>query len=147
MLTAHLIASAQSASLSARASGTTRAWGGGGTCGAEARGGDGSARSGKDPGDGPVAGGSGGGDASRSEELQKLSKVVTDGAGARWRTDWSAAERAAFQEGIYAFRRNFERIRRKYLPHRTYQELVEYFYRWVPWRGGGSPMVWLPLTT
>ncbi|CAN0434745.1 unnamed protein product, partial [Discosporangium mesarthrocarpum] len=34
-----------------------------------------------------------------------------------------------FRKGIYAFRRDFSRIRAHYLPHKTHKDIVAYFYR------------------
>lgn len=64
-------------------------------------------------------------------ELSRLTTVISEGPGARWRSDWSDEDRAAFRKGIYEYRRNFSRIREHYLPHRTYGEIVSFFYRFV----------------
>lgn len=71
------------------------------------------------------------GDDDDDAELARLTTVISEGPGARWRSDWSDEDRAAFRKGIYEYRRNFARIREHYLPHRTYGEIVSFFYRFV----------------
>lgn len=61
--------------------------------------------------------------------LETLSELVAQGEGARWRTDWTAEDRDSFRRGVYAFRRDFHRIRAKFLPSKTHGDVVEYFYR------------------
>lgn len=61
--------------------------------------------------------------------LEKLAAVVAEGEGARWRSDWPEEDRAAFRKGIFAFRRDFHRVRAAFLPHKPYGDVVEYFYR------------------
>lgn len=81
-----------------------------------------------------VTGGSIGGSGGNSIEqdtssLESLSELVAQGEGARWRTDWTPADQDSFRRGVYAFRRNFQRIRAKFLPTKTHGDVVEYFYR------------------
>lgn len=61
--------------------------------------------------------------------LEGLAAVVMEGEGARWRSDWPEEDRAAFRRGIFAFRRDFHRVRAAFLPHKVYGDVVEYFYR------------------
>lgn len=72
-------------------------------------------------------------DVLRAEEdassLEKLAAFVAEGEGARWRSDWPEEDRAAFRKGIFAFRRDFHRVRAAFLPHKAYGDVVEYFYR------------------
>lgn len=74
-------------------------------------------------------------DVLRAEEdansLEKLGAFVAEGEGGRWRSDWPEEDRAAFREGIFAFRRDFHRVRAAFLPHKVYGDVVEYFYRYV----------------
>lgn len=64
-----------------------------------------------------------------TDDLQGLAAVVMAGEGARWRSDWPEEDRAAFRRGIFAFRRDFHRVRAAFLPHKVYGDVVEYFYR------------------
>lgn len=64
-----------------------------------------------------------------ASSLESLSKLVADGEGARWRTDWPVKDRDAFRRGVFAFRRDFHRIRAKFLPEKSHCDVVEYFYR------------------
>ncbi|CAM9330837.1 unnamed protein product, partial [Ectocarpus sp. 8 AP-2014] len=64
-----------------------------------------------------------------TDGLQGLAAVVMAGEGARWRSDWPEEDRAAFRRGIFAFRRDFHRVRAAFLPHKVYGDVVEYFYR------------------
>lgn len=80
------------------------------------------------------AGGSGGdpagGGAGRdTDSLESLAAFVAAGEGSRWRSDWPEEDRAAFRKGIFAFRRDFHRVRAAFLPHKAYGDVVEYFYR------------------
>eukprot|EP00903_Cladosiphon_okamuranus_P007699 g7461.t1 len=72
-------------------------------------------------------------DVLRAEEdangLEKLAAFVAEGEGARWRSDWPEEDRAAFRKGVFAFRRDFHRVRAAFLPHKAYGDVVEYFYR------------------
>lgn len=78
-------------------------------------------------------------DVLRAEEdansLEKLAAFVAEGDGALWRSDWPEEDRAAFRKGVFAFRRDFHRVRAAFLPHKAYGDVVEYFYRWEPGRG------------
>eukprot|EP00752_Nemacystus_decipiens_P012045 g10679.t1 len=64
-----------------------------------------------------------------ANNLERLAAFVAEGQGARWRSDWSDEDRAAFRKGIFAFRRDFHRVRAAFLPHKAYGDVVEYFYR------------------
>ncbi|CAM9883875.1 unnamed protein product [Laminaria digitata] len=64
----------------------------------------------------------------RNDSLENLAAFVAAGEGGRWRTDWNDEDRAAFRRGIFAFRRDFHRVRAMFLPHRKYGDVVEYFY-------------------
>ncbi|CAN0448855.1 unnamed protein product [Ectocarpus fasciculatus] len=64
-----------------------------------------------------------------TDGLEGLAAVVMAGEGARWRSDWLEEDRAAFRRGIFAFRRDFHRVRAAFLPHKVYGDVVEYFYR------------------
>lgn len=64
-----------------------------------------------------------------SGDLEALSKVAANGDGSSWKSDWPAEDTEAFRKGVYAFRRDFGRIRTAYLPHRAHAELVDFFYR------------------
>lgn len=65
-----------------------------------------------------------------ANNLEKLAAFVAEGEGGRWRSDWPEEDRAAFRKGIFAFRRDFQRVRARFLPHKTHGDIVEYFYRW-----------------
>lgn len=64
-----------------------------------------------------------------TDSLECLAAFLAGGEGGRWRTDWPEEDRASFQKGMYAFRRDFHRVRAKFLPHRGYGDVVDYFYR------------------
>lgn len=81
-------------------------------------------------GNGSDSGGGGGSNAEQEPcSLESLSKLVAVGEGAGWRTDWPASDREKFRTGVYAFRRDFHRIRAKFLPHKSHGDVVDYFYR------------------
>ena len=86
-------------------------------------------------GDGGSGSGGGGGccltagAVERTDSLENLAAFVAEGEGGRWRTDWHEEDRAAFRRGIFAFRRDFHRVRAAFLPHKKYGDVVEYFYR------------------
>lgn len=98
-------------------------------------GGNGSAAAGQSAGVGSGGEGGGGGASvgaggeHRIESLESLAAFVAEGEGGRWRTDWTAGDRASFRRGIFAFRRDFHRVRAAFLPHMKYGDVVEYFYR------------------
>lgn len=66
---------------------------------------------------------------SDADSLENLAAFVSAGEGARWRSDWPEEDRAAFRKGVFAFRRDFHRVRAAFLPHKPYGDVVEYFYR------------------
>ncbi|CAN0472986.1 unnamed protein product, partial [Hapterophycus canaliculatus] len=44
-------------------------------------------------------------------------------------SDWPEEDRVAFRKGVFAFRRDFHRVRAAFLPNKAYGDVVEYFYR------------------
>lgn len=68
-------------------------------------------------------------DSDNTNSLESLSALVASGEGGRWRSDWPEKDRVAFRKGIYAFRRDFHRIRAAFLPHKQHGDVVDYFYR------------------
>lgn len=80
-----------------------------------------------------VGGGVGGGAVvmpeDRASSLESLAAFVAEGEGSRWRSDWPEKDRAAFRRGVFAFRRDFHRIRAAFLPRKEHGDVVEYFYR------------------
>ena len=61
--------------------------------------------------------------------LETLAEVAANGDGCSWKSDWPEQDKESFRKGVYAFRRDFGRIRESFLPHRGHAELVEFFYR------------------
>ena len=64
-----------------------------------------------------------------TEDAEALGKELDAGEWSSWKFDWPDEDRDAFRKGIYAFRRDFKRLQASYLPHRTHEEIVNYFYR------------------
>ena len=61
--------------------------------------------------------------------LKTLAEVGANGDGCSWRSDWPEQDKESFRKGVYAFRRDFGRIRGSFLPHRGHAEIVDFFYR------------------
>lgn len=65
----------------------------------------------------------------KPDSLESLAAFVAGGEGSRWRSDWSEEDREAFRKGVFAFRRDFHRVRARFLPQKEYGDVVDYFYR------------------
>ncbi|CAM9866931.1 unnamed protein product [Chrysoparadoxa australica] len=58
---------------------------------------------------------------------ERLAKAILQQAKAC--ATWDPVDAAAFRRGIFAYRRYFQRIQSKYLPHKSVREIISYYYR------------------